>query len=75
MKLPARVESKSGVMMGKSCIKGTRIPIYLILQKMAGGETADQLLTAYPQLTKEDLQACLEYAAAIATEEVILAEA
>ena len=62
-------------MMGKPCIKGTRIPVYLLLQKMAAGEDADQLLAAYPQLTKEDLRACLEYAAAIATEEVILTEA
>jgi uncharacterized protein (DUF433 family) len=42
---------------------------------MAGGEGSYQLLAAYPQLTKEDLLACLEYAAALASEEVILAEA
>ena len=75
MKLPARVDSKSEVMMGKPCIKGTRIPVYLLLQKMAAGEDADQLLVTYPQLAKEDLLACLEYAAALAGEEVVLAEA
>ena len=75
MKLPPRIAAKPDVMMGKPCIKGTRIPVYLLLQKMAAGEDADQLLDAYPQLTKEDLRACLEYAAAIATEEVILTEA
>lgn len=75
MKLPTRIAAKPDVMMGKPCIKGTRIPVYLLLQKMAAGEDADQLLDAYPQLTKEDLRACLEYAAAIATEEVILTEA
>jgi uncharacterized protein (DUF433 family) len=63
MKLPARLASKSDVMMGKPCIKGTRIPVYLLLQKMAAGEDSDQLPAAYPQLTKEDLLACLEYAA------------
>ena len=62
-------------MMGKPCIKGTRIPVYLLLQKMAAGESFDQLLAAYPQLTKEDLLACLKYAAALASEEVVLAEA
>jgi uncharacterized protein (DUF433 family) len=61
-------------MMGKPCIKGTRIPVYLLLEKMAAGETFEQLLTAYPQLTCEDLRACLEYAAALAAEEVLLAE-
>jgi len=61
--------------MGKPCIKGTRIPVYLLLEKMAAGETFEQLLTAYPQLTLADLRACLEYAAALAAEEVVLAEA
>jgi uncharacterized protein (DUF433 family) len=75
MKFPARVEAKSNVMMGKPCIKGTRIPVYLLLEKMAAGETSEQLLAAYPQLTVEDLRACLGYAAALAAEEVVLAEA
>jgi uncharacterized protein (DUF433 family) len=49
--------------MGKPCVKGTRIPVYLILQKMAAGEGADDLLVAYPQLTQQALRACLEYVA------------
>ena len=61
--------------MGKPCVKGTRIPVYLILQKMAAGEGADQLLAAYPQLSQQDLRACLEYAAALAGEEIVLTEA
>jgi uncharacterized protein (DUF433 family) len=75
MKLPRRIEAKPEVMMGKPCVKGTRIPVYLILQKMAAGETADQLLAAYPQLAQQDLRACLEYAAALAGEEIVLTEA
>ena len=75
MKLPPRIEAKPDVMMGKPCIKGTRIPVYLILQKMAAGEGADELLAAYPQLTQQDLHACLEYAAALAGEEIVLTEA
>ena len=75
MKLPLRIEAKPEVMMGKPCIKGTRIPVYLILQKMAAGESVEQLLYAYPQLTSQDLGACLEYAAALAGEEIVLTEA
>ena len=75
MKLPPRIEAKQDVMMGKPCIKGTRIPVYLMLQKMAAGESAEQLLDAYPQISPEDLRACLEYAAALAGEEVVLTEA
>ncbi len=61
--------------MGKPCVKGTRIPVYVLLQKMAAGETTEELLTSYPQLSLEDLRACLAYAAALAGEEVVLAEA
>ena len=75
MRLPARIEVNPNVMMGKPCVKGTRIPVYLLLQKMAAGETAEELLAAYPQLTPEDLRACLAYAAALAGEEVVLTEA
>ncbi len=74
MKFPPRIEAKPKVMMGKPCVKGTRIPVYLLLEKMAAGESNEQLLGAYPQLTREDLRACLEYAAALAAEEVVLAE-
>jgi uncharacterized protein (DUF433 family) len=62
-------------MMGKPCIRGTRIPVYLILQKLAAGESDAQPLAAYPQLRIEDVRACLEYAAALAAEEVVLSEA
>ncbi len=75
MRFPASIEAKPGVMMGKPCVKGTRIPVYLLLGKMAAGESFEQLLTAYPQPSIEDLRACLEYAAALAADEVVLADA
>ena len=75
MKFPVRIESKPAVMMGKPCVKGTRIPVYVLLEKMAAGETFEQLLAAYPQITVEDLRTCLEYAAALAADEVVLTEA
>jgi uncharacterized protein (DUF433 family) len=75
VKFPERIEAKATVMMGKPCVKGTRIPVYLLLEKMAAGESTERLLSAYPQLSSDDLRACLEYAAAIAAEEVVLSEA
>jgi uncharacterized protein (DUF433 family) len=75
MQFPARIESNAAVMMGKPCVKGTRIPVYLLLEKMAAGETSEQLLAAYLQIKVEDLRACLEYAAALAADEVVLTEA
>jgi uncharacterized protein (DUF433 family) len=68
MKFPARIEAKPTVMMGKLCVKGTRIPVYLLLEKMAAGETSEQLLSAYPQLVADDLRACQEYAAGPVTQ-------
>lgn len=73
MCLPERVEIRNDVMGGKPCIAGTRIPVYLILQMMAAGDNEAAILQAYPQLTHADVQACLQYAAAIATEESLIA--
>jgi len=75
MRFPERIESRPDVMMGKPCVKGTRIPVYLLLEMMAAGETPEQLLNAYPQLKAEDLRACLAYAAGLAAEEVVMVEA
>lgn len=51
------------VMYGKPCIKGTRIPVDLILDKLAAGQPMEDLLMGYPQLTREDIRACLQYGA------------
>ena len=75
MKFPDRVEAKTTVMMGTPCVKGTRIAVYLLLEKMAARESFERLLDAYPKLTSDDLRGCLEYAAALAAEEVVLSEA
>ena len=74
MKLPDRITLDPEIMMGKPCVKGTRIPVYVLLQKMATGETEAELLKAYPQLSKADLTAVWEYAARLAAEEIVLAE-
>jgi len=57
------IVSDPGVMMGKPVIKGTRITVELILEKLASGETAEQILEAYPHLTREGIQAALSFAA------------
>jgi len=67
-----RIEINPKVMLGKPVIKGTRIPVELILRKLSEGATAEDLLDAYPHLSREDIQAALAYAAkALAYEETI----
>ena len=69
-KLLDRIERNPKVMMGKPVIKGTRIPVELILRKLSEGATLEELLGAYPHLSREDIQAALAYAAeALALEE------
>jgi uncharacterized protein (DUF433 family) len=57
------IESDPAVMMGKPVVAGTRITVELILEKLAAGETVDQLLAAHPRLTREAVSAALAYAA------------
>ncbi len=51
------------VMMGKPVVAGTRITVELILEKLAAGETVEQILQAHPRLTSEGVQAALKFAA------------
>ena len=57
------IESNPAVMMGKPIIAGTRITVELILEKLAAGETIDDLLEAHPRLTSEAIRAALAFAA------------
>ena len=57
-----RIASDPKIMFGKPVIKGTRIPVELILEKLALGETSEYLLQAYPRITREDIAACLFFA-------------
>jgi uncharacterized protein (DUF433 family) len=58
----SRIEINPAVMLGRPVIKGTRISVSLILEKLGAGETIEQLLEANPRLTREDIQASIEYA-------------
>jgi len=68
-----RIEINPEVLLGKPVIRGTRIPVELILRKLAEGATEADILDAYPRLTRADIQAALAYAAdALAHETIIL---
>lgn len=56
---------------GQACIRGTRIPASVVLDNLAAGLTADELLQSYPTLTREAIQASVAYAAELARERVV----
>jgi len=70
MTITDRIEVNPKVMMGKPVIRGTRIPVELILRKISEGASEADLLEAYPKLTHEDIQAAIAYAARLAHDEV-----
>lgn len=68
-----RIEINPDVMLGKPVIRGTRIPVELILRKLSEGATEADLLDAYPRLTAADIKAALAYAAdSLALETIFL---
>jgi uncharacterized protein (DUF433 family) len=58
-----RVEVNPQVMLGKPVIRGTRIPVELLLRKLSEGASEVDLLDAYPRLTRDDIHAAIRYAA------------
>ena len=72
MATTGRIEINPKVMLGKPVIRGTRVPVELIVRKLGEGATEKDLLDAYPGLTPEDIRAALAYAAdTLAHEETI----
>lgn len=67
------IQTDPDIMMGKPVIRGTRIPVSLILEKFAAGETAEQILSAHPRLTKEAIRAALAYAAEAVKADIVYA--
>lgn len=63
MNLLERISVDPTVRFGKPCIRGTRISVGDVLEYLAGGMSEDQLLKEFPQLAREDIRACLVYAA------------
>lgn len=69
-----RIERNAAVMFGKPVIKGTRLPVDLLLEKLAYGYSEEKLLEEYPFITKEDIHAALLYASRVLSlEEELLA--
>ncbi|MBM4467463.1 MAG: DUF433 domain-containing protein [Chloroflexi bacterium] len=66
-----RISIDPKVCHGQACIKGTRIPVHQIVRMLANGDTIEELLEDYPSLEREDIIACLDYAAALAEEQVM----
>ncbi|MBM2806261.1 MAG: hypothetical protein HW419_4154 [Deltaproteobacteria bacterium] len=75
MTVTDRIEINPKVSLGKPVIRGTRIPVELVLRKLSDGASEADLLDAYPRLTREDIQAAIGYAAdTLAHEETVLLE-
>ncbi len=64
-----RIVSDSAICSVNPCIKGTRIPVHIIVDLLASGESFENIRKAYPNLTDEDIYACIKYAASLVDEE------
>jgi uncharacterized protein (DUF433 family) len=62
-----RIVADPRILAGKPVIKGTRIAVDLVLEELSHNADIDELLAAHPDLTRQDVQACLAYAQAIVT--------
>jgi len=67
--MTGRISADPGICGGHACIQGTRVPVYVILDFLAAGNTVEEILAEYPQLSREDVLAAVEYAAMLAREE------
>jgi len=72
MAITDRIEINPDVMLGKPVIRGTRVPVELILRKLSEDAVEADLLDACPRLTRKDIQAALSYAADTVAHEAIL---
>jgi uncharacterized protein (DUF433 family) len=63
MSLLERISIDPEIRFGKPCVRGTRITVGDVLGYLAGGMSEEMLLSEFPQLTREDIRACLAYAA------------
>ena len=65
------IESDPAVLRGKPCIKGTRVPVALILGYLADRRTVTQIIAEFPDVTEADIAACLDYARELAEFEAV----
>lgn len=67
----SRIAADPRIMLGKPVVAGTRITVESILDRLAAGETFEQVLEAHPRLVREDVLAALEYAAKVLRDDVV----
>lgn len=72
MSLYERITVDPGIMLGKPTIRGTRVPVELIVRKLSEGASETELLDAYPGITSDDIRAALAYAADSISHDVTL---
>ena len=65
-----RISIDPAICHGQACVKGTRIPVHQVIRMLANGDSVEDLLAEYPTLAREDVMACLDYAAELAEEQV-----
>jgi len=65
-----RIVADPGICGGEPCVKGTRIPVKVVLSHLAAGETSSELIANFPSLQDADIRACLEFASYLAAERV-----
>jgi uncharacterized protein (DUF433 family) len=70
--MSTRITSDPAILGGKPCIKGTRVSVEFILELVASGACREDILEAYPQLTADDVEEALRYAARSLKNEVII---
>jgi uncharacterized protein (DUF433 family) len=66
-----RISVDPNVCHGRACIKGTRVTVSVVLDNLAAGVAVDEILTSYPSLRREDVQAAMAYAAELARERTV----
>ncbi len=66
----ARIMADPNICGGQPCIRGTRVPVHVVLDYLAAGDTIDAILASFPQLSRDDVLAALAYAARLAREEI-----
>ena len=69
-----RITVSPNICHGQACVRGTRIMVWLIVSLLANGDGTDEILEAYPSLKREDVQACLAFAAELTRENVLPVE-
>ena len=70
-KLFKRITIDPAVCHGKPCVKGSRVMVYQIVDYLANGDTPEDILKAFPELTRDDVRACLAFAAEMTRERVM----